>query len=185
MKKKLFLLGVFYFVFACALAQQQNIFIERSGGRLAITPFNSNTNPVILTDEQLQELFSDEQYSAYKIAHKYYIASIPLWAIAGTGITISTAFVAVRIFGEGIPWLYYNDKSPEVHTGLILYIIGAVGMGMTLTALIPGITLMVHGTKALDKIANNYNLQQKLTYQREIKLKLGLVGNGIGFTLIF
>jgi hypothetical protein len=170
----------------CIFAQQQIISIERNKGKLAITQPDSNTKPVLLTNEELQHLFSEAQYRSYKNAHNCYVAAIPLIAFSGLSAVPSLVFLGMGIYHD-IKMYYHPLQFPEHHHGspFLLYILSGIAMADALVTFIPGIILFVHGTKRLDKIVNDYNLQYKLSHRQEVKLNVSLTGNGVGLRITF
>ena len=162
----------------CAVnAQQQSITsVQRYRGKLAIESLDEITKPVSLTKMQLQSMLSEQQFKDYKVARNCYIASIPLFALSGCGIAITTTWIGMGMYSR------FSDGSKG--DTVMMYILAGTTLAGTLAPLVPAIVLHVRGKKQLNKLALDYNSQHKIPYQ-PVKLHLGLIDNGIGMKLVF
>ncbi|MDR1878604.1 MAG: hypothetical protein LBQ64_03450 [Bacteroidales bacterium] len=155
--------------------------LERNHGKIAAIQ-NSRTEIYRLNNEQINYLLSDDQYVLYKKAHNCYTASVPFLALSGCGVTISTVWLFMGIHASAT-WKYNPGRETVSMDGLF-YILSGITMAATLLPLSTGILLHVYGVKNLNRIVLNYNTQHNLS-NRQVKLNIGLVNNGIGFQLIF
>jgi len=109
----------------------------------------------------------------YIHARRCYVASIPLLS-GGAGV----ATAGIIILGIGLSNNY--EFAPPLIASYVL-----LGYA-TLFGIIPGVTLIVHGAKKLNKLADDYNAQRySSNYQRNVQMNVGLTQNGIGLKLNF
>jgi hypothetical protein len=154
----------------------QNTNLKRKKIRLAFDTLNSS----VLEKGELQILLSDKQFKTYNHARSCYVASIPLYVLAGCGAAITTTSI-----GMGIYYHFLGEFDTRGMAGVCYFIAGCTFAG-TLAPLIPAIILNIYGKKQLDKLALDYNNQRYSSYyQRNIQLNFGFTQNGIGFKLSF
>lgn len=123
----------------------------------------------------LSQMLDNNQFDAYKQARREYIASIPLWTMAGAGATVSLGFLFGGLFGDS-----NSSGTGEVGpAGPYLFVVSGITMGV---ALLPGITalaLTLDSHKKLNNVAENYNKSNKVT------LNVKPVPQGIGVFINF
>ena len=146
--------------------------LKKKGFRLALDvprdATENNASMVALKRSELKMILPDEQFRSYKVSRNCFVASFPL-------LTLGTACLATSfaIFGASLMGAHYMPMA-------------AIPLGLSVPFLVPGIILMVHSAKRIDKIADNYNKQRQSSYfQNGLQLNLGLVDNGIGVKLRF
>jgi hypothetical protein len=175
------------FLFAGITNAQSNSLVQQSDMkrekfRLAIVETNGINNGVeqtVLKKEQLQLLLSDNQFNNYKRARRCYHASIPLLSLSACGLVGTTVALGFGIFGGH----HYDPDRPTMNLGLPFAMFFAAG---TLPFLIPGVILITHSTKKLNRIAENYNIQHYSSfYQSNIQINFSFTSNGIRMRLSF
>jgi hypothetical protein len=161
------------------LARQSEM--KREKFRLVIVETNNINNEVeqtILNKEQLQLLLLDNQFNTYNHARRCYHASIPLLSLSACGLVGTTVALGFGIFGH-----HYDPDRPTMNFGIPFAIFFAAG---TLPFLISGVTLIIHSTKKLNRIAEDYNIQHYSSfYKSNIQINFGFTSNGIGMKLSF
>jgi len=151
----------------------QNSDLKRKGFKLAINTQNETKSTVVLEKEQLRTMLSDEQLRSYRVARNCFVASIPLLSLAGYYTTIGSVFL-------GYGW--YDGTLG----GAIMIMASYVCFGSAFVCLVPGIVLMAHSAKRIDKVAESYNKQRHSShFQNGLQVNFGLVDNGIGVKLRF
>ena len=143
--------------------------LKRVKFRLAADTPNSINNVAkqpVLKKEELQLLLSDRQFKAYNHARRCYHASIPLLSIGAVFYTLG--------LGMAIPAVI----SDNLGTALECVFFCSIAYPF----LIPGVILISHSAKKLNKIANDYNSRH---YQSNLQIQFGFSGNGIGVKLNF
>jgi len=173
MKKLLILILSIVLILGVANAQTdscvQNANLKREKFRLAFDTPNSS----VLEKEELKILLSDKQFRTYNHARRCYIASIPLLAGGGGIVVAGSVLLGIGLFS-------YNHFVPPAIGACVI-----MGYGV-LVGIVPGVILITHSAKKLNRIALDYNNQRYSSYyQRNMQLNFGFTQNGIGFKLNF
>jgi len=179
MKKYLLLIFPIVLIMGAANAQSdtcvQNSNLKREKFRLAFDVPNGS----VLKKEKLQILLSKDLFKTYNHARRCYIASIPLLAGSACVTTASVILLGMDIF-------YYSHYNLNIGDGPYIIPSCALFGYAVLFGIIPGIVLITHSAKKLNRITEDYNNQRYIShYQRNIQLNFGFTQNGIGFKLNF
>ena len=146
--------------------------LKREKFRLAVDMPNGS----VLKKDELKFMLSNDQFEAYNYARGRYVASIPLLSVGTTYFTLGSIFLGM--------WFSFGLPVKNAGLAIIFLIVSPLCYTVSLSFLIPGITLIVNSKNRLNNIVNDYNSQYKLSYQ-PVKLHFGFVGNGIGLKLTF
>jgi hypothetical protein len=184
MRNKFLLSAIFCLISINLQAQSDSLLrnsdLERIQSKLAINVSNENgQSTIVLKNDQLRMLLSNEQFQNYEIAHNRYVTSIPLLAIGVCDLTLSTMFL-VRGFSRST----FAEYQTTIDLGS--FIISGLFLIKSLPFLITGTILRNSGVKTLNNIAKDYNqYRQTSHFQNGLQLNFGLVGNGIGMQVQF
>lgn len=170
--KKIGIISIFLFgIIYSSIAQQSSATLFRHGGHLRYEGLSYN-----IDKQELSQILNENAFSQYKLARREHVAAIPLWVLSGAGLVAASTFVG---FGLDADMSYYDPDSPVTSPGPYLYMVAGVFFGVTLVTFIPALVLTIDSHNKLNRIANDYNNQHK------ISLAPSVSSSGIGLTFNF
>lgn len=108
----------------------------------------------------LQQILDNDNFTVYQQARREHIASIPLWAVAGAGATVSIGFLLGGFIGDKVS----TETEGVGPGGPYLAIASGIIMGASLIPAIPALALTLDSKKKLENVAENYNKSNKVTF---------------------
>ena len=115
--------------------------------------FNTD-NGMKMDAYQLSNLLDSHTFDIYRQARREYVASIPLWAMAGAGAATSLTFLFVGLHAD---MTFEQDPETPTHSASpYYYAISGITMGAALLPFIPALVLTLDSHKKLDNVAATY-----------------------------
>jgi len=108
----------------------------------------------------LQQILDNENFTVYQQARCEHIASIPLWAVAGAGATVSLGFLLGGFIGD----LTSSGTEGVGPASPFLCVVSGITMGAALIPAIPALVLTLDSKKKLENVAENHNKSNRITF---------------------